>query len=172
MLVVRPDDTSIGDLADVRHEMRQKTGVGLLSSDESFGHSCGAAAGITSARERGDSVWTRHVPCRFTRTLYRWQRQATFLCDNSGILLAFERCRSSHFGVLLKFVIFNRLARGIKHTTTGFPLSSMRATARTSAEQYTKTCDTSFGRPVQMICTESIEHFLKPPALSHGWFER
>ena len=64
-----------------------------------------------------------------------------FLCDNLGIVLAFERCRSSHFAVLTQIRHFQShcLGLGIRayHCWISSELIEIDRCTRTSAEQHT-----------------------------------
>ena len=88
------------------------------------------------ARDSEQDAGVEEVPWSLLRrSLWKRDRKGTsvkqnFLCDNLGIILALERCRSSHSGVLTQIRHFQSyfLALVSERTTVGFPLSSMRAT--------------------------------------------
>ena len=65
-----------------------------------------------------------------------------FLCDNLGTLLAFERCRSSHFGALTQIRHYQSccFALGIRayHRWIPSEFNESERGTRTTAEQNTK----------------------------------
>ena len=96
------------------------------------------------------------------RKFARTQLGSGFLRDNLGIVLASERCQSSHFGVLHTFGTSNHTVLNLasERTTAGFPLKSMRAVvALAQLQSKTQSWWQIFWTTNTVNCTVSVSIF-------------
>ena len=105
---------------------------------------------------------------RLARTQYGGSVRQLFLCDTLWVVLAFERCRSSHFGVLTQRDISSHIVSHLafERTIVGFPLSSTRAAVAPARLQNTRLVTRLLDHQHSELYGER-EHLLRPASLQH-----
>ena len=107
---------------------------------------------------------------RLVRTQCGGRIMQLFLSDHLGIVLAFQRCRSNHFGVLTQSRHFQSycVALCIRAYHRWIPLSSMRAdVAPARLQSKTQSWGHIFWMTSTANCTVSVSNFLRPPPFEH-----